>query len=92
MAWKIAVLFFSVMSVCAFFNYGLDKHKAKHHRWRTPEKLLLGLGFFGGSVGALAGMQLFRHKTKHWYFWAVNIAGLLWQALVLLWLLKGVFL
>ena len=58
-----------------------------------PEgKLLLGLGFFGGSVGALAGMQLFRHKTKHWYFWAVNIAGLLWQALVLLWLLKGVFL
>ena len=83
MAWKIAVLFFSVMSVCAFVSYGLDKHKAKH---------LLGLGFFGGSVGALAGMQLFRHKTKHWYFWAVNIAGLLWQALVLLWLLKGVFL
>jgi uncharacterized membrane protein YsdA (DUF1294 family) len=41
---------------------------------------LLGLGFFGGAIGAIAGMELFRHKTKHWYFWVVNILGLLWQA------------
>ena len=70
----------AVWNLAALYHYGKDKSAAKRHKWRTPEKLLLGMGFFGGAVGALAGMLLFRHKTKHWYFWAVNIAGLLWQA------------
>ena len=56
------------------------KRFARQHKWRTPEAVLLALGFFGGSVGALLGMQVFRHKTKHWYFWFLNILGLLWQA------------
>ena len=30
--------------------------------------VLLSVGFFGGAVGALLGMKLFRHKTKHWKF------------------------
>ena len=41
---------------------------------------LLLLGFFGGSVGGLLGMSAFRHKTKHAYFYVVNVIGLLWQA------------
>ena len=75
-----------IMSVIAFICYGRDKRLAKEKKWRTPEKVLLSLGFFGGSIGALAGMQIFRHKTKHWYFWAVNITGLLWQAALLVFL------
>ena len=50
--------------------------------WRVPEKVLLGLGFFGGAIGALAAMQIFRHKTKHYYFYVVNIIGLIWQVAV----------
>lgn len=76
-----------LMSVIALIAYGRDKQLAKAQKWRTPEKVLLALGFFGGSIGALAGMELFRHKTKHWYFWAVNIAGFLWQAGLLIYLL-----
>ncbi len=76
------LLFCAVMSLTAFIFYGRDKMLAREHKWRTPEKILLSLGFFGGSLGALLGMRLFRHKTKHWYFWAVNAAGLLWQAAV----------
>lgn len=71
--------FYLLMSVIAFFSYGRDKRLAKEQKWRTPEKVLLLLGFLGGGFGAVAGMQVFRHKTRHWYFWAVNIAGLVWQ-------------
>lgn len=74
------VAFLALISVIAFISYGVDKRKSKKNQWRTPEKVLLGLGFFGGAIGAIAGMELFRHKTKHWYFWVVNILGLLWQA------------
>ena len=74
------VAFLALISLIAFISYGVDKRKSKKNQWRTPEKVLLGLGFFGGAIGAIAGMELFRHKTKHWYFWVVNILGLLWQA------------
>ena len=71
---------YAVLSLIALFLYAADKRKAKKKRWRIPEKVLLGIGFLGGSVGALLGMNLFRHKTKHWYFWTVNLLGFLWQA------------
>ena len=74
-----AAAFFAVMSLIALVMYKADKTKAKKKEWRTKESALLGVGFFGGAAGALAGMKLFRHKTKHWYFWAVNLLGLLWQ-------------
>ena len=74
----IAVLaIIAVMSIVAFILYGVDKNKAKREVWRIPEAVLLGWGFFGGAVGALCGMKFFRHKTKHWYFWAINILGLI---------------
>lgn len=87
---KPYLIFLAVMvliSLIAFFAYGIDKRRAKRGRWRTKESILLGLGFFGGAVGALLGMKAYRHKTKHWYFWAVNISGLAWQIGALLYLL-----
>lgn len=78
---------YALLSVIAFCFYAADKKKAKKGAWRIPEKVLLGLGFLGGSIGALLGMKLLRHKTKHWYFWVVNIAGLLWQIALPVWLL-----
>ena len=68
-----------LMSFIAFVLYGVDKFKAKRNLWRIKESVLLLFGFLGGAVGALVGMNLFHHKTKHWYFWAVNILGLIWQ-------------
>jgi uncharacterized membrane protein YsdA (DUF1294 family) len=79
---KPYLIFLAVMalvSLVAFFAYGLDKRKAKKGSWRTKESVLLGLGFFGGAIGALLGMKVYRHKTKHWYFWVVNVLGLSWQ-------------
>ena len=83
---KYLLFFYAIVSIVTFFAYGLDKRKAKKKRWRTPEAVLLGLGFFGGAVGALIGMSLFRHKTRHWYFRAVNLIGLVWQVGLVVWL------
>ena len=58
----------AVANIIAFFMYGIDKLKAKHRRWRIPEATLLGIAAVGGSLGAFAGMQIFRHKTKHLRF------------------------
>ena len=43
----------------------IDKKKAMRHQWRIPEATLMTVAALGGSVGSLAGMYLFRHKTKH---------------------------
>ena len=51
-------------NIVAFVAYGADKMKAKNHQWRIPEATLLGLAVIGGSVGALAGMYTFHHKTR----------------------------
>ena len=71
---------YAAISIVAFILYGADKAKAKRNAWRIPEKVLLGFSFLGGAVGGILGMLLFRHKTKHWYFWVVNLLGLAWQA------------
>ena len=42
-----------------------DKQKARRGAWRIPEATLMGIALLGGSIGAIAGMYLFRHKTKH---------------------------
>ena len=80
------LIFLAVMSVIALILYKADKVKAQKDKWRISEKTLLSFGFFGGAVGALLGMKWFRHKTKHWYFWAVNFIGLIWQIFLAFWL------
>ena len=42
-----------------------DKYLAKNNLWRIPEKTLLGIAAFGGSIGCWLGMYTVRHKTKH---------------------------
>ena len=57
-----------VMSCVSFGMYGVDKWKAKKGKWRISEKALLLSALYMGGVGAMLGMHIFRHKTKHWYF------------------------
>lgn len=79
-------IFLALMSIAAWILYAVDKRKAKKGKWRTPEATLLGIGFCGGAVGALLAMHTLRHKTKHWYFWAVNWIGLLLQIAIAVWI------
>jgi uncharacterized membrane protein YsdA (DUF1294 family) len=74
---------YAVVSLLTFFAYWSDKRRAKKNRWRKSESSLLCLGFLGGAVGALLGMVVFRHKTRKWYFWVVNLISLYLQAVLL---------
>lgn len=53
------------MDLAAFLLFGADKRRAARGRRRIPERVLLASALLGGSLGALAGMQIFRHKTRH---------------------------
>ena len=79
----VLLISYAVMSLAAFLLYGEDKRRAKKKKWRIREATLLGVSLLGGAVGALIAMNFFRHKTKHWYFWAVGIVGLALQAALL---------
>ena len=57
--------YLAAVNVVTFTVYGIDKSKARRGAWRIPEKTLFLLPLLGGSVGALLGMKVFRHKTKH---------------------------
>ena len=57
-----------LINIAAFYMYWLDKRNAIKRRWRISEKALLGIAFAGGSLGALLGMYMFRHKTRHLKF------------------------
>ena len=65
---KLFAIYLAVMNVIGVAVMWSDKRRARRHRWRIPEKVLFGVSLLGGSVGTWAGMYLFRHKTKHWYF------------------------
>ena len=56
------------MNILSFTLMGMDKRRARQHRWRIPEATLFLAAELGGSLGAVAGMRVFRHKTRHWYF------------------------
>ncbi len=75
------------LSFITFIVYGVDKKKAIDHAWRIKESVLLLLGFFSG-LGGLLGMLTFRHKTagEHWYFYLVNILGLILHASALIYI------
>ncbi|ERH31911.1 hypothetical protein HMPREF9244_00350 [Alloscardovia omnicolens F0580] len=45
---------------------------------------LLGLAYFGGALGALLGMYIFRHKTQKNYFY-IGVPLMLIMQLVILW-------
>jgi uncharacterized membrane protein YsdA (DUF1294 family) len=62
------LLYLVIVNAAAFLLMLADKQKAKRGAWRIPEKTLIGAAAIGGSIGALCGMYLFRHKTKHLKF------------------------
>lgn len=81
------LIYLAALSLLTFILYGADKGRARRGAWRIPEKALLGSSLIGGAVGGLIAMQLFRHKTRHWYFYAVNILGILLHAAIAYFLL-----
>ena len=65
---KLLLYYLLLINAAGFLLMLVDKWKAKKSRWRVRESTLLLVAALGGSVGSLAGMYLFRHKTQHLKF------------------------
>ena len=83
---RYMLYYLAAINLAAFFLMWLDKRRARRKGARRGrERTLFLSALLGGSVGAIAGMRLFRHKTKHWYFvW--GMPAILILQLVLAWL------
>lgn len=64
----VITIYLAAINLIGFALMGFDKWKAKKHAWRVPEATLFIVALIGGSAGSILGMQVFRHKTRHWYF------------------------
>ena len=61
---KNIVLYIFIINILGLLAMGLDKLKAKHGSWRIPENTLFMFTILGGGIGTIAGIYLFRHKTR----------------------------
>lgn len=82
----IITIYLTIINILSLFFCGIDKFCARRRMRRIPERVLLGFCAAGGAAAFWAGMQIFRHKTKHFRFavgvpvmaivWALITAGL----------------
>ena len=86
---KWLMYYLIVVNLLTWIIYGIDKWKAKRRAWRIPERTLLLLAAAGGCTGALAGMLMFRHKTRKLKFMIGVPLMLAAQILLLFFLAKA---
>ena len=61
---KNLIIYLIIINIIAFLAMFIDKKKAEKDKWRIKESTLLILALAGGSIGAIAGMYVFHHKTQ----------------------------
>lgn len=62
---QIITTYLIIVNALGFLLMLMDKLRAKRGAWRIPESTLITIALVGGSIGAIAGMYLVRHKTRH---------------------------
>ena len=65
---KLLLYYLLIINAAGLLLMLVDKWKAKKNRWRVRESTLLIVAALVGSIGSLAAMYLFRHKTQHLKF------------------------
>ena len=85
---KLILGYLAIVNIAGLAVMGIDKAKAIKGAWRIPEKTLFLFSIIGGSIGTWAGMYLFHHKTKHWYF-VIGMPAILVLQLVIVAYFKG---
>lgn len=85
---QLLIAYLVLINILAFFYYGFDKTRSQiDNARRVSEKTLWLLALIGGSVGALAGMRFFRHKTKKASFQAGIAVIVALQVLLISWII-----
>ena len=87
-ALKIIIAYVITVNLVGFSVMGIDKYKARNRQFRIPETFLFFITLIGGSIGTIAGMYLFRHKTKKFSFKFFLPLILILQVAIIILLLK----
>lgn len=61
---KNFIIYLIIINMIGFLVMLIDKQKAKHGSWRIKEATIFLITLLGGGIGTIAGMYMFRHKTK----------------------------
>lgn len=88
--WGIFAILVLIINVATFLVYGIDKRRARRHKWRIPESVLLALAALGGGLGAFTGMRVFHHKTNHKKFIYLVPTLMIAQVALILWALTTI--
>ena len=64
----LLIIYLVIINAVGWLLMLIDKQKAIRAKWRIPERVLIGAGLLGGSLGCFIGMRMFRHKTLHLKF------------------------
>lgn len=80
----ILPVYYIIINIISMSMFYIDKQRAIKHQWRISEFTLLLSAFIGGSIGAAAGMKLFRHKTKHPKFYILIPTFLIIHILIII--------
>ncbi len=79
------ILHLIFINFVTFMAYASDKKAARNRSWRIPERTMHAFMFVGGTLGAIAGQKLLRHKTrkknfrlKFWFLLIVQVGVVLW--------------
>ncbi len=82
---KYLYIWLIIINIITFAVFGIDKKKAIDGKFRISELTLFVLSFLGGSLGGLAAMHVFHHKTKKWYFkFGIPLILIVWIAALIL--------
>jgi len=81
-ALEVTLIYIAAVNIVAFATFGADKSKARRKKRRIRERSLFLISAVGGALGALFGMKVFRHKTKHKSFTFGIPAILIFQVII----------
>lgn len=75
------------INLISFLTMYIDKKKAQKGKWRISEWTLFMLVILGGGIGGIAGMKVFRHKTKKAKFYIGFPAIIILQIALVIWII-----
>ena len=84
---KEIIIYLVAINLITFLSMYIDKKKAKKGSWRIKESTLLTMGLIGGSIGGIAGMYTFRHKTQKTRFVILFPSMLILQIIITVYLI-----
>jgi len=79
---KAIGIYLLLINVFTLTLFGYDKDMAEKGKRRVSEKTLLTFIFLGGTLGALIGMKMYKHKSKKTSFQIKVVLTILAQIFV----------